>query len=186
MGNSDDLMSRLCEKMPTFSKGQKRLANYIMTSYDKAVFLTAARLGKAVAVSESTVVRFAMQLGYEGYPQFQEALEELVRTKLNSIQRIEIASGQMSQSKVLEYILDADAEKIKLTKDEIDKKAFEQASGQKIEYKIAPRRPGDLDVCYSDASKAFNELGWKADRGLLEMCEDSWRWQSNNPNGFDE
>ena len=127
MGNSDDLMSRLCEKMPTFSKGQKRLANYIMTSYDKAVFLTAARLGKADAVSESTVVRFAMQLGYEGYPQFQEALEELVRTKLNSIQRIEIASGQMSQSKVLEYILDADAEKIKLTKDEIDKKAFEQA-----------------------------------------------------------
>mgnify|MGYP004673331203 FL=1 len=127
MGNSDDLMSRLCEKMPTFSKGQKRLANYIMTSYDQAVFLTAARLGKAVAVSESTVVRFAMQLGYEGYPQFQEALEELVRTKLNSIQRIEIASGQMSQSKVLEYILDADAEKIKLTKDEIDKKAFEQA-----------------------------------------------------------
>lgn len=127
MGNSDDLMSRLCAKMPTFSKGQKRLANYIMTSYDKAVFLTAARLGKAVAVSESTVVRFAMQLGYDGYPEFQEALEELVRTKLNSIQRIEIASGQMSQSKVLEYILDADAEKIKLTKDEIDKKAFEQA-----------------------------------------------------------
>ena len=65
-------------------------------------------------------------------------------------------------------------------------KAFEQASGQKIEYKIAPRRPGDLDVCYSDASKALNELGWKAERGLLEMCEDSWRWQSGNPNGFDE
>ncbi|MBR2953824.1 MAG: UDP-glucose 4-epimerase GalE [Clostridia bacterium] len=65
-------------------------------------------------------------------------------------------------------------------------KAFEQASGQKIEYKIAPRRPGDLDVCYSDATKAFNELGWKAERDLLEMCEDSWRWQSNNPNGFDE
>ena len=65
-------------------------------------------------------------------------------------------------------------------------KAFEQASGQKIEYKIAPRRPGDLDVCYSDATKALNELGWKAERGLLEMCEDSWRWQSNNPNGFDD
>ncbi len=65
-------------------------------------------------------------------------------------------------------------------------KAFEQASGQKIEYKIAPRRAGDLDVCYSDASKAFNELGWKAERGLLEMCEDSWRWQSGNPNGFEE
>jgi UDP-glucose 4-epimerase len=65
-------------------------------------------------------------------------------------------------------------------------KAFEQASGQKIEYKIAPRRPGDLDVCYSDATKAFKELGWKAERDLLEMCEDSWRWQSNNPNGFDD
>ena len=65
-------------------------------------------------------------------------------------------------------------------------KAFEQASGQKVEYKIAPRRPGDLDVCYSDASKALNELGWKAERGLLEMCEDSWRWQSGNPNGFEE
>ena len=65
-------------------------------------------------------------------------------------------------------------------------KAFEQASGQKIEYKIVERRPGDLDVCYSDASKAFNELGWKAERGLLEMCEDSWRWQSGNPNGFEE
>ncbi len=65
-------------------------------------------------------------------------------------------------------------------------KAFEQASGQKIDYKIVDRRPGDLDVCYSDASKAFNELGWKAERGLLEMCEDSWRWQSNNPNGFEE
>ena len=65
-------------------------------------------------------------------------------------------------------------------------KAFEQASGQKINYKIAPRRPGDLDTCYSDASKALNELGWKAERDLLEMCEDSWRWQSNNPNGFDD
>ena len=65
-------------------------------------------------------------------------------------------------------------------------KAFEQASGQKVEYKIVERRSGDLAVCYSDASKAFNELGWKAERGLLEMCEDSWRWQSNNPNGFDD
>ncbi len=64
--------------------------------------------------------------------------------------------------------------------------AFQQASGQKIEYKIVDRRPGDLDVCYSDASKALNELGWKAERDLVEMCEDSWRWQSNNPNGFDD
>mgnify|MGYP003289363945 FL=1 len=65
-------------------------------------------------------------------------------------------------------------------------KAFQQASGQKVEYKIVERRPGDLDVCYSDATKAYEELGWKAERDLLEMCEDSWRWQSNNPNGFDD
>ncbi len=64
--------------------------------------------------------------------------------------------------------------------------AFEKASGQKIEYKIAPRRSGDLDVCYSDASKAKEELGWVATRGIAEMCEDSWRWQSNNPNGFED
>lgn len=127
MGNTDDLMSRLREKMYSFSKGQKRLANYIITNYDKAVSLTAAKLGKEVAVSESTVVRFAMQLGYEGYPEFQEALEELVRTKLNSIQRIEIASSKITQSEVLTNILDSDVEKIKLTKEEIDKGAFEQA-----------------------------------------------------------
>lgn len=65
-------------------------------------------------------------------------------------------------------------------------KAFEKASGKKLPYKIAPRRDGDLAVCYSDASKALKELGWKAERDLVEMCEDSWRWQSNNPNGYEE
>lgn len=64
--------------------------------------------------------------------------------------------------------------------------AFEQASGKKIEYKISERRPGDIATCYADASKAYEELGWKAQRGLLEMCEDSWRWQSMNPNGYDD
>ncbi|MBQ8227873.1 MAG: UDP-glucose 4-epimerase GalE [Clostridia bacterium] len=65
-------------------------------------------------------------------------------------------------------------------------KAFEQASGQEVKYKIVDRRPGDLATCYSDPSKAFNELGWKAERDLNKMCEDSWRWQKNNPNGFEE
>ena len=73
------------------SKGQKLLADYILKNYDKAVFLTAAKLGKVVGVSESTVVRFATQLGYQGYPGFQKALEELVRNKLNSIQRMEVS-----------------------------------------------------------------------------------------------
>ena len=65
-------------------------------------------------------------------------------------------------------------------------KAFEEASGQEVKYKIVDRRPGDLATCYSDPSKALNELGWKAERNLDKMCEDSWRWQKNNPNGFEE
>lgn len=96
-------------------------------NYDKAVFLTAARLGEVVGVSESTVVRFATQLGYKGYPGFQKALEELVRNKLNSIQRMEVTYGRISQSEILETVLQSDIEKIKLTLTGIDQKAFELA-----------------------------------------------------------
>lgn len=109
------------------SKGQKRLADYVTENYDKAVFLTAARLGEVVGVSESTVVRFATQLGYKGYPGFQKALEELVRNKLNSIQRMEVTYGRISQSEILETVLQSDIEKIKLTLTGIDQKAFELA-----------------------------------------------------------
>ncbi|MGL6199922.1 MAG: MurR/RpiR family transcriptional regulator [Lachnospiraceae bacterium] len=110
-----------------FSKGQKRIAEYVRSDYDKAVFLTAAKLGKVVGVSESTVVRFASQLGYEGYPSFQKALEELVRNKLNSIQRMEVAYGRISQSEILETVLQSDIEKIKLTLASMDKVSFETA-----------------------------------------------------------
>ena len=96
-------------------------------NYDKAVFLTAARLGEVVGVSESTVVRFATQLGYKGYPGFQKALEELVRNKLNSIQRMEVTYGRISQSEILETVLQSDIEKIKRTLTGIDQKAFELA-----------------------------------------------------------
>jgi len=99
----------------------------VTENYDKAVFLTAARLGEVVGVSESTVVRFATQLGYKGYPGFQKALEELVRNKLNSIQRMEVTYGRISQSEILETVLQSDIEKIKLTLTGIDQKAFELA-----------------------------------------------------------
>ncbi|MFQ9587694.1 MAG: MurR/RpiR family transcriptional regulator [Mediterraneibacter gnavus] len=115
------------EKYKKMSKGQKRLADYVTENYDKAVFLTAARLGEVVGVSESTVVRFATQLGYKGYPGFQKALEELVRNKLNSIQRMEVTYGRISQSEILETVLQSDIEKIKLTLARIDQKAFELA-----------------------------------------------------------
>lgn len=109
------------------SKGQKLLADYILKNYDKAVFLTAAKLGKVVGVSESTVVRFATQLGYQGYPGFQKALEELVRNKLNSIQRMEVTYGRISQSEILASVLQSDVEKIKLTLANMDQNAFELA-----------------------------------------------------------
>ena len=121
------MLKKLEEKYPHLSKGQKRLADYVTENYDKAVFLTAAKLGETVGVSESTVVRFATQLGYKGYPDFQKALEELVRNKLNSIQRMEVTYGRISQSEILKNVLHSDIEKIKLTLETIDQKAFDLA-----------------------------------------------------------
>ena len=127
MGSRNDLSNRINESYSKLSKGQKLLATYITDNYDKAVFLTAAKLGEVVGVSESTVVRFAMHLGYRGYPEFQSALEELVRNKLNSIQRMEVTYGRISQSKILESVLKSDAEKINSTLEKIDQAAFEMA-----------------------------------------------------------
>ena len=124
---TNELILRIEKKYGKMSKGQRRLADYVRRNYDKAVFLTAARLGETVGVSESTVVRFAIQLGYKGYPGFQKALEELVRTKLNSIQRMEVTYGRISQSEILETVLNSDIDKIKQTLSIIDNKAFDMA-----------------------------------------------------------
>ena len=124
---ANELILRIEEKYAKMSKGQRRLADYVCDNYDKAVFLTAAKLGETVGVSESTVVRFAIQLGYKGYPGFQKALEELVRNKLNSIQRMEVTYGRISQSEILETVLQSDIEKIKQTLTVIDHKAFDLA-----------------------------------------------------------
>ena len=127
MANTNDLLNRINSKYSSMSKGQKLLAAYITDNYDKAVFLTAAKMGETVGVSESTVVRFAMNLGYKGYPEFQKALEELVRNKLNSVQRMEVTYGRISQSKILEAVLQSDADKLKTTLEKIDHNAFELA-----------------------------------------------------------
>lgn len=126
-GNTNDLTSRINECYGSLSKGQKILATYITDNYDKAVFLTAAKMGQVVGVSESTVVRFATHLGYKGYPEFQKALEEMVRNKLNSTQRMEVTYGRISQSHILETVLQSDQEKIKDTLEHIDEHAFELA-----------------------------------------------------------
>ncbi len=127
MGSNNELLQNIEIKYPSFSKGQKKLADYIREDYDKAAFLTAAKMGAVVGVSESTVVRFATTLGYTGYPEFQKALEELVRTKLNSIQRMEVTYGRISQAEILDSVLQSDIEKIKLTMANIDHNIFETA-----------------------------------------------------------
>ena len=127
MSTKNELLIRIDERYPKFSKGQKRLADYIKENYDKAAFLTAAKMGEAVGVSESTVVRFATQLGYKGYPEFQKALGELVRTKLNSIQRMEVTYGRIDRSEILATVLQSDIEKIKQTLESVDNHAFELA-----------------------------------------------------------
>ena len=112
MGTQNELVQRLEDGYNKFSKGQKKLADFIREDYDKAAFMTAAKMGEEVGVSESTVVRFATALGYEGYPQFQRALGEMVRTKLNSIQRMEVTYGRISQGEILTSVLQSDIEKI--------------------------------------------------------------------------
>lgn len=127
MGNKNELLQKLDDKYKKFSKGQKKLADFIRTDYDKAAFMTAARMGEEVGVSESTVVRFAMALGYEGYPEFQKALGEVVRNRLNSIQRMEVTYGRIGQGEILTSVLQSDIEKIKMTMASVDHNAFEMA-----------------------------------------------------------
>ena len=127
MGSKNELLKKIDAGYSKFSKGQKKLADFIRKDYDKAAFLTAAKMGEEVGVSESTVVRFAMALGYDGYPGFQKALGELVRTKLNSIQRMEVTYGRISQGEILTSVLQSDIEKIKMTMSSIDHEMFETA-----------------------------------------------------------
>ncbi|WHH59457.1 MurR/RpiR family transcriptional regulator [Petroclostridium sp. X23] len=125
MDKKQDLISRIQSSMTKFSKGQKLIANYILNHYDKAAFMTAARLGSVVGISESTVVRFATELGYDGYPKLQKALQELIRTKLTAVQRMEITSDRIGDHDILSTVLQADMDKIRLTLEEIDKDGFE-------------------------------------------------------------
>lgn len=112
---SRDLIHSITQQMPGFSKGQKLIAQYILAHYDKAAFMTAAKLGMTVGVSESTVVRFASELGFEGYPQLQRALQELIRNRLTSVQRMEVTSDQLGEGNILHKVLNLDIEKIRRT-----------------------------------------------------------------------
>ena len=122
-----DILAVLAKGENHFSKGQKLIAKYILENYDKAAFMTAGKLGHTVGVSESTVVRFASELGYDGYPEMRKAIQEMIRSRLTSVQRIEVAKELMNEEKVLESVLCSDMEKLQSTLDECDKESFAAA-----------------------------------------------------------
>ncbi|MCR5652616.1 MAG: MurR/RpiR family transcriptional regulator [Ruminococcus sp.] len=123
----EHLLSRIEMNMDSFSKGQKRIADYIEEHYDSAAFMTASKLGKKVGVSESTVVRFATQLGYSGYPKLQKAMQEMIRDKLTSVQRIDVTTTRIGDNDVLDAIMNQDIDKIRRTLEEISRDDFERA-----------------------------------------------------------
>ena len=122
-----DILRVIEENMDGFSKGQRQIARYLLVHYDKAAYMTAAKLGAEVSVSESTVVRFVMELGYVGYPEFQKALQELIRTKLTALQRVEVTNHLIGEGDVLEKVLQANVENIRHTMDGISRTAFQDA-----------------------------------------------------------
>lgn len=147
----NDLITKIQSVLPGFSKGQKQIARFILEHYDKAAFMTASRLGVTVGVSESTVVRFATELGYDGYPHLQRALQEMIRNKLTSVQRMEVAGDRMGGRDVLQTVLHADTDMIRVTLDEIDRDAFQGA----VDALMGAKRIYILGVRSSSALASF-------------------------------
>ena len=123
----EDILSTMQQKAYAFSKGQRKLAAYITESYDKAAFMTASRLGVTVGVSESTVVRFAVELGYDGYPEMQKAMQEMVLNRLTSVQRIEVANDRIGKQDVISSVLQSDADKLRQTSEMVNRDEFRAA-----------------------------------------------------------
>ena len=147
----NDLITKIQNELPGFSKGQNQIARFILEHYDKAAFMTASRLGVTVGVSESTVVRFATELGYDGYPHLQRALQEMIRNKLTSVQRMEVAGDRMGGRDVLQTVLHADTDMIRVTLDEIDRDAFQGA----VDALMGAKRIYILGVRSSSALASF-------------------------------
>jgi DNA-binding MurR/RpiR family transcriptional regulator len=124
---SVDILSVLQSHAYSFSKGQRAIAAYITESYDKAAFMTANKLGKTVGVSESTVVRFAVELGFEGYPEMQRSMQEMVMNRLTSVQRIEVANDRIGDQDVLSMVIQSDIEKLRQTAETISREDFAAA-----------------------------------------------------------
>ncbi len=121
-----DLINQIKNKFSKLSKGQKLIAEYIINNYDKAAFMTASKIGQKVGVSESTVVRFANTLGFEGYPQLQRGLQEIIKTKLTTVQRVEMGTQYTNEGDIIRKVLRSDMENINYTLENIDYDVFQK------------------------------------------------------------
>lgn len=148
---SRDILAIIQNNMSNFSKGQKLIGRFILENYDKAAFMTASRLGKTVNVSESTVVRFAAELGYDGYPAMQKALQEMIRSKLTTIQRIEVSNDRIGDHDILSMVVQSDIEKIRMSLEEINRDDFTAA----VDAIVKARRIYILGVRSSNTLSSF-------------------------------
>ena len=143
-----DILTVIQDSVHTFSKGQRKIANFILESYDKAAFMTASRLGQRVGVSESTVVRFAFELGYDGYPDMQRSLQKMIRNRLTTVQRIEVTRDRLGDQDLLSMVLQSDIDKIRQTLEELDRESFDAAVEAIVEarkiYILGTRSSGSL------------------------------------------
>ena len=151
MKETRSIIEHIEDRLPNMSKGHRHIARFILGNYDKAAFMTAQKLGSTVGTSESTVVRFAYENGFDGYPQLQRALQEMIRNKLTSIQRIEVANDRIGNQDVLSMVMHSDIEKIRMTLEETDRKSFDAS----VEAIVAARRIYILGVRSSSALAGF-------------------------------
>lgn len=148
---SHDVLTVIQSRMARFSKGQKRIGSFILDNYDKAAFMTASRLGRTVDVSESTVVRFAAELGYDGYPAMQKALQEMIRSKLTAVQRMEVSNDRIADHELLPMVLQADMEKLRMTIEELSREDFAAA----VDAIVSAKRIYILGVRSANALSTF-------------------------------
>ena len=173
---STDILTILQEQAPTFSKGQRLIARYIQESYDKAAFMTASRLGKTVGVSESTVVRFAVDLGFDGYPSMQKAMQEMVLNRLTSVQRIEVANDRIGDQDVVSTVIQSDMEKLRQTDELVSREEFREAVnailGAKRVYILGVRSVAPLASFLGYyLNYMFNNVHIVTTSGTVEMFE---------------
>ena len=173
MNNYYDLLCSIEEKLPNLSKGQKRIANFLLEHYDKAVYLTASRLGEIAGVSESTVVRFAIEMGFDGYPKFQRALEDHVKNKLTASQRMRVSSDRIIKNNkhILKSVLESDLEKIHSTMNNVDERDFDAVvdallSGKKI-YVLGNGIPDP----YGSDLVTYRRCRRDIEQATVELCE---------------